>query len=324
MRTAGNPIKENAFRTPPYKRHRLVMPVYIPNCKGYYEDALRIFEICLDSLTSTICKDTMDVTIIDNGSMSDVRQIVDPYLECGLIDQYLRNNINRGKADAIIGVAKSCYEPFITIADADVLFLPGWISRVEKIYESFPQAGNVCPFPAPNLRHHHTVSTWFNHFSSIHCGAVVAGETLKKLEETLGIADFFVPSEFVSQWYVSHRNGVKAIIGAGHFVATYRRSVFDDLRYRPMCYGLKGGLRELEKELDRQGLSRLSCTENYVLHMGNKLEDWMNVEKNQVNEHGECNLILSSPTTLSKFIPGYMRGILMRAIQIFDLMRKKR
>jgi hypothetical protein len=279
MRTSGNPIKESSAETPQFKRHRLIMPVYIPNDEGYYQDAFKIFTICIESLLATIHPSRMDITIIDNASIPKVREYLEPKLESGQIDQYIGNAVNRGKADAIIGQAKASYESLITIADADVLFLPGWLDAIESIYHSFPDTGVVCPFPTPNLAHFHCTSTWINNWFSIHRGQIVPPVELLDLEQKIG-AKIFSEKDLKVQRYAV-RNGCKAIIGAGHFVATYRGDVFASLPYQAQRRGLKGGLRQIESHVDRLGLSRLSDLKTSVMHMGNKYEEWMQVRQSE-------------------------------------------
>lgn len=318
MRGSGNPIKVNQVTTPEFKRHRLIIPVYIPEVTGYYRDAMKIFEICVQSVLATTNRQQVDITIIDNASIPDVRELVQPYVEKGLIDQYLQNSVNRGKADAIIGHAKSCYEPFVTISDADVLFRQGWLSAIEEIYREFPAAGVVCPFPTPYLRHHHCVSTWLNHSWQIRRSSVIDKETLLDLEEKIGAIQMS-DRDLKSQFYVRKKTST-AILGAGHFVATYRQCVFRNLDYTGSRYGLKKGLREIEAEVDRIGLSRLSCPENRVFHMGNLIEDWMrapSVETTHVDSPFET-LRLSRPWTASTYLPGWMRQLLARLLLVGD------
>ena len=281
MRTAGNPVKIHEQRTPEFKRHRLIMPVYIPSQLGYYRDALRIFKKCVQSLVNTTNRDTLDITIIDNASIPEVYHFVEPLLRSRHIDRYVRNSINRGKADAIIAQAKASYEPFVTIADADVLFQPDWLSQIEQVFHAFPDAGAVCPFPAMHLRHYHCVSTWINHFLNVKRRACVNEHELNALEKTTGPQRHLSDADYHEQWSISNGN-VVALIGAGHFVATYRRSVFDHLTYRPRRFHLRGGLAEIEAHVDELGFSRLSCVRNHVLHMGNVWEEWMSTKDSNV------------------------------------------
>jgi hypothetical protein len=324
MRTSGNPIKENNSKTPPYKRHRIIMPVFIPHQDDFYRDALQIFRICIDSLIATVSLEHVSITVIDNASIPEVGEYLLPLLNAGKIDQYLRNTVNRGKADAIIGHAKSCYEPFITISDADVLFLPGWLARIEKVYCAFPQAGVVCPFPAPNLRYLHCNSTWINHLGRLHGGKVVPDDTFDELEQTLGLPGFYTAAERRIQ--ISLKPAIEqhqVLIGAGHFVACYRKCIFDRMYYTPKRQGLKSGLRDIEATVDRLGLSRLSIGENAVKHMGNLWEPWMLVPERDNREN--CSISISDVPrmTFSRLLPSWLKVWIISPFYLLDKMKRR-
>jgi glycosyltransferase involved in cell wall biosynthesis len=295
------------------------MPVYIPSQLGYYRDAFKIFKACVDSLVKTTDRDALDITIIDNASIPEVYQYVEPLLKSRDVDRYIHNSINRGKADAIIAQAKASYEPFVTISDADVLFLPGWLHQVEEIYQAFPDSGVVCPFPAVHLRHYHCVSTWFNHFLRIKRGPCVNEHDLITFERTIGPQKHLSESDYRAQWSISNGN-VVALIGAGHFVATYRRSAFDEFTYKPRRFRLRGGLAEIEAHVDALGFSRLSCVRNHVLHMGNVWEEWMgnNIPKVEIRSDQKISLDVCRRGSWARWMPGSVRATVAYLLLAYD------
>ncbi|MFZ2904627.1 MAG: glycosyltransferase family 2 protein [Cyclobacteriaceae bacterium] len=270
MRTEGNPIKQNPALKGGYKRHRIIMPVYIPNHEGYYKDAFAIFELCLQSLIDTTDRAHVNISIINNASVPEVDELVKGKLATGEVDQYVYNQVNRGKADAIVGLAKASYEPFITIADADVLFGSNWLYEIEKVIYDFPLAGAVSPFPAPNLKFTFTSSVWISNFFTIKRAKVVSDHDLLKFEESLGISGFFKQEDIKQQYYLKGKL-TKAIVGSGHFVCTYRRDIFCFLDFKPTKMGLKGGLKIIDENVDRLAFWRLSVLAPKVYHMGNVL-----------------------------------------------------
>jgi len=239
MRTDGNPIKLNPNLCA-YKTHRIIMPVYIPNEEGYYRDAFKIFTLSVNSLLNTISLERTNITIINNASIEKVDEFIRGLQENKLIDQYIYNIVNRGKADAIIGAAKASYEPLITITDADVLFQPGWIQELETAYCNNPRAGNICPYPALHLRHYSNSSTWAGNLFQVKRNKVVDTDTLKWLSHTLR-EDMFEYRDLNNQYYIV-KGGKTYLLGAGHFVAMYRRRIFDALPKQASLSGLKGGL----------------------------------------------------------------------------------
>lgn len=282
MRTSGNPVKASP-QLCGYKRHRIVVPVYIPNETGYYRDALRIFEISLKTLIATVDREKVNITVVDNASISDVYRIVAPYVHEGRVDQYLRNAVNRGRADVLISVAKSAFEPFVTTADGDALFEHGWLDAVESVYSKFPMAGVVCPYPLPTQRHMHTSSTWLSQITRVRHGAVADANDMREFALSLDVPDFFSAEDYRAQWHLM-KDGAAALIGAGHFVATYRQVVFRALEHRPSLLAARGN-RHIEECVDGLGLLRLSLPRAYVRHMGNVMEE---------SFAGRCDEILRS------------------------------
>ncbi len=322
MRSSNNPIKLSpALKS--YKLHRVIMPVYIPSESDYYKDAFNIFKISLGTLLNTTSRDLVNITIINNSCIEKVDSFVRQLYNQGQIDQYIINKSNRGKADSIISAAKGSYEPFLTISDADVFFEKDWLYQIQTIFEAFPKAGVVCPFPAPNLKFRATASTWLWGLFNIRIkySNIVNSRELDFFAKSIGIENFFHKSDYAGQFYLS-KNGVKALIGSGHFVATYRRSVFKTLKYKPELMGLRGGLIKIEEQVDNLGLLSLSSPRSKVKHMGNKKEAWMKVElisPSSVNTSMDNDIQF----TLLRLVPSYVKKILLKSISVFFILRRK-
>ena len=124
MRKGVNPEKLKNEKNHQYK-HRVIMPVYIPNTEEeYYKQSVEVFRFSLRSLIETINPETTAITIIDNNSIKEVNDIINLNLE--YIDKKVSYSDNKGKVYAVLNEMRSCYEPFVTCTDADVLFLRGW------------------------------------------------------------------------------------------------------------------------------------------------------------------------------------------------------
>ncbi len=284
------------------------MPIYIPNREGYYSEAYDIFTKSISSLIHTVSSRYVNITLINNASISEVDDFARNLQNDGKIDTYIKHSVNRGKADSIVGAAKASFEPFITITDADVLFKNGWINEIDRAYENNFQAGVVAPFPAPNLKATFTVSTWLSlNPLKIRFGNIVSDKDLRFFAATLGIPDFFNQRDLSHQFYYVVNRSEPYLIGSGHFVATYRREVFERLEYKATNMGLKGGLRLIEQTVDRLGLRRISVQKYMVHHMGNRLEPWIESEFNNVMSAEPENQILGS--TRPPFHPVWTRHI---------------
>ena len=112
--------------------HQIVIPVHIPNLKGYFKHSFRILELNLNSLFKTTHKKTY-FTIVNNGSCKEVENYLLGLFNQGLIHELI-NTTAIGKLNAILkGIVGHNFE-FITISDSDVLFLNNWQNETYKVY----------------------------------------------------------------------------------------------------------------------------------------------------------------------------------------------
>lgn len=282
MRVGSNPLRRMKV-LPPYRRHRIIVPVYIPHQDDYFKDALEIFRMSLASLLATIDPAHTAITIIDNACIPEVEALVLPELAAGRIDRYVQHQVNRGKSDPVVGELKASYEPLLTIADSDVLFLHGWQRQIEQVYVDFPDAVAVSPSPAPNLIHYTVASTWLRTALGLRLrlGQAVSGEDLDQFEASVGKPIFDAECRR-HQFLVQGRHGHQALLGAGHFVIAFRRECFHDFRYAPGLEGTGSGDKLVDVHVDRSGGLRLATPQAWVKHMGNVAEAWMRFRLAQI------------------------------------------
>lgn len=275
MRQGINPGKVE-YDLEPFKRHRVVIPVYIPDQKGYFRDSVEILRLCLESL----CRTTggqVSITVISNGSIPEVTALLRSFFNAGRIDQVVLNDHNWGKIDAVLTAAHGRFEDLLTIADHDVLFLPGWTDEVERIFRAFPEAGFVTPSPNPSLTYLHTSATILSAAlrRELAFEQVVPARDLDLFARSIGRPDYFSPEHRRSQMIVK-RDGVSACVGGGHFVFTLRREVVDHLSHHPVLAALGAGMTSrFDDPPDAMGVWRLATTRAYARHMGNVPEPWM-------------------------------------------------
>ena len=74
---------------------------------------------------------------------------------------------------------------------------------------------------------------------------------------------------------IENNQNDRAIVGSGHFVATYRKELFHEITTY-LAFKL-GGISEeyLDKSALKFGLWRLTTIDNYAYHLGNVNEEWM-------------------------------------------------
>ena len=110
---------------------------------------------------------------------------------------------------------------------------------------------------------------------------------------------------------------ISAILGANHFVATYRKEVFNVNNVFPEDKFRKGDEEFfLDSSADKLGFYRLSTQSSFAFHMGNKMDEFIaqvNFDpKNKIEGAAFLNLKLARQTK----IPYLVRTT------IFNLLRK--
>ncbi|MGH9846613.1 MAG: glycosyltransferase family A protein [Blastocatellia bacterium] len=284
MRVGANPAKSQTGLGG-YGLHRIIVPVYIPHLEGYFEHAIEVLRLCLESLRITASKKAA-ITVVSNGCAPVA---VEELKRLEWIDQLILNQQNRGKIDAAVTAARGSYEPLVTITDCDVLFRDGWIEAVEEVFQTFPECGYVCPFPSPAGAWHHTSATLLGALARAELGyeKVVDNADLDRFAHSIGRLDLYKPEHRNAQLIV-RRQGRIACIGAGHFTCTLRREVLAGMPGEPSLKAIEGQseLRWLDLPPDAMGFWRLSTPRAWVHHMGNIPEPWMHEELAALLEQG--------------------------------------
>ncbi|CAN1542250.1 Glyco_tranf_GTA_type domain containing protein [Flavobacteriaceae bacterium] len=275
MRVGSNPYKDKIQPVSDYF-HQVIIPVYIPNQEGYFKDSFEILTLCLDSLFKTIHSKTF-VTIVNNGSCIEVVDYLNNLFLKNIIQEVIHTT-NIGKLNAILKGISGNNFPLITISDSDVLFLNGWQEASYSVFEAFPKAGAVCPTPSSRSLRTYTANVYWDLFFSnkVKCTQVVNPDALQMFGLSVGDVNFYNLVQLKKYLTVTNADK-KAVVGAGHFVCTYRAEVFNDLKSRFTKYKLGGNSEGqfLDIPVVKKGFWRLSTADNYAYHMGNVIEDWM-------------------------------------------------
>jgi hypothetical protein len=273
MRIGFNPYKDQPQEASEYI-HQIIIPVFIPCHEGYFANSLQIFKLCLKSLFATIHSKTF-ITIVNNGSDAIVVDYLDSLFQDRKIHELI-HTANIGKLNAILkGLAGNNIE-LVTIADSDVLFLSNWQQETDKIFKTIPRAGVVGIVPQ-----YRTFMTrcenilwdkWYD--KNLKFLPVKNPEALLLFYKSVGWEDCIPAYQKLGLGYETP-NGLKVYLGSGHFVATYKKDMFDEM----ITYiGFKmGGLSEdyLDQCPLKKDYWRLTTYDNFAYHMGNVFEDWM-------------------------------------------------
>lgn len=275
MRIGFNPNKDKVIAFNNFF-HQVIIPVYIPHQKDYFKDSFQILKYCLESLFKTSHKNTY-YTVVNNGSCNEVVNYLNTLHQGGRIHEVIHTSAI-GKLNAILkGLVGQNFQ-LVTITDADVLFLNDWQKETYKIFNNFPKAGVVSTTPNSKLIRYLTSNIIFERGISnqLKFTKVKNPEAMKAFARSIENLDLF--NNYHLEKYLTIANGkVKAVIGAGHFVATYRDGIFSNFKEKSSKHSLGGESERvlLDKPIIDNGYWRLSTEDNYTYHMGNTIEDWM-------------------------------------------------
>ncbi|HEX8269186.1 MAG TPA: glycosyltransferase family A protein [Flavobacterium sp.] len=275
MRKGFNPHKDKPQQDMEYFHH-VIIPVYLPDEAGYFVDGLQILKYCLTSLLKTVHSKTF-ITVVNNGSSEQVRKYLDELHALKRI-QELIHTTNIGKINAVTKGLVGHLFPLVTISDADVLFLNGWQKETYKVFNAFPKAGAICPTPSSKSFRTFTYNIWFDLFFSkkLQFTAVKNRDALTAFAESIGNSQMY-NKHHLENYMTVEAKGIKAVVGAGHYLTTYKSEVFEPLPAKHSNYFL-GGISEremLDVPVIKKGFWRLSTEDNFAYHMGNVAESWM-------------------------------------------------
>jgi hypothetical protein len=273
MRKGNNPYKDSELEQTGFS-HQVIMPVYIPHLHSYFKDALKILDLSLKSLIKTSHSNTL-LTVVNNGSCKEVKNYLDSLWEENKIHEVIHTT-NIGKMNAAFKGAVGHKIPLVTITDADVLFLNNWQTETLSIFNNFTKAGVVGLIPQFLSYQYNCENLLFNNFlnRNVHFTKVKKPEALAKFYKSIGWDESY-PKERLQFTLCIKKKNIKACIGTGHVVSTFKREVLDQGEFSSN-YKMGG---DSEANLDslpsKLGYSSLTTYDNLAFHMGNVWEQWM-------------------------------------------------
>jgi len=318
LRNGVNPQKLKNEKLPLFL-HRVIVPVYIPNLEdAYYLNHLEVFERFLGQLIRTINPQTTAITLINNNSCAKIAGVIDKYRPA--IDKLVWYAENKGKVFPVVQEARATAEAFITITDADVLFYEGWEQAVFTVFASCPKAGVVAPLPSPALAFYENTAVFTDQYLT---GGIAYQKILSDADAELYLAgmgnDSLLNRENRKYSWKERQYVLKnanALIGCGHFVATYRSELFEAKKNQPLIKFKNGLEREFIDSLsDEKGYYRLSTVETYAYHMANNLDEhsrsFILEKENKVSE----DLIQRAGYSTRSLLPWKLRKLVFRIIK---------
>ena len=315
MRVGFNPNKDKQLDKSSYN-HQVIVPVYIPNQEGYFADSFQILQFCLESLFKTSHAKTY-FTIVNNGCSPAVVNYLNHLHKEGKIQEVIHTSAI-GKLNAVLKGLTGHQFDLITIADADVLFLNNWQKATYEVFETFPKAGVVCTTPSSKSFNNKTFNIFFENLFSqkLRFTLVKNPKALQHFATSIGNPAFYNTTHLKKYLTISNKQ-IRAVVGAGHFVATYRSEVFSDLGITASPFSLGGDSEAhlLDLPVIAKGYWRLSTADNYTYHLGNKAEHWMNdVFLSLVIETEIIGFVLHSTLAKQSKITYWLKNVLLKKI----------
>lgn len=271
MRVGINPAKLNSKIEKKY-HHRIIVPVFIPNFDGYFQNLFEVIKVCIESAYLTQ-HGRSAITVVDNASCPEVNSWLREKFNSGQIETLITHAENIGKVDAIVGAARSCREEIITLTDCDILFKNGWQEEVEKLFMKFEKAGSVAPFPVARHLFYHTSSTLKSVMTKELDFCFLATDEDDQIRDVYESYGWNYEKSYDGLLPLVSSKGHRAVIGSGHQVITIRREVFFEMPLDPsfVKIGSNSETVWIDEPINNFGYWRLSTVKNWVSHMGNNL-----------------------------------------------------
>ena len=228
MRIGHNPHKDEVILQSNYL-HQVVIPVYIPHQEGYFKDSLRILQLCLQSLLKTVHSRTF-ITVVNNGSCKPVIEYLDKVYQNSQIQELIHTE-NIGKINAILKGLTGNNIELVTIADADVLFLDSWQVATTDVFRALPRAGVVGIVPQFNMFKNKSGNVIFDNLFNrkLKFIPIQSTEGLIRFYNSIGW-DRSYNKDYLKYGLGLEHNKVKVYVGCGHFVATYKKQMFQEMK----------------------------------------------------------------------------------------------
>lgn len=274
MRKNYNPNKDQ-FHFQNSFLHQVIIPIYVSENDEFHKDSFSILKICLESLFKTTHKRTF-FTCVNNGSKPEVREYLKTLFDLGKIHEVIHTD-NIGKVNSIIKGIKGHNFEIVTISDSDVLFLEGWQEECYSMFKNFKKLAALSTSPNPKLLKFHTwnLIQEFLFSKRLRFTCVEDPDGLKQFADSISNFNLFKPCHYQKNLSLSINDKV-GVLGAGHFVVTYRGELFEDLALKYVNFKLGGDSEgKLDELVSKKGCWRLSTSKSYSLHMGNIEEPWM-------------------------------------------------
>ena len=288
MRTGHNPAKSSlpAYQPQPRAVARLV---YIPHTAGYFQDALRIFTLQVNSLRANTGA-PFDLLVFDNGSAPEVKTELLRMQQEGLIDHVISSRHNLGKTGAINWIFSALPNELICYTDSDVYFRPGWFEASQVLLNNFDRVGLVTTQPCFNniireeMRAHHALQNNPDYqLEEMDADPAAAEEYAHGIGASEELRSIISQKRFIT---LRHRpSQAQAVLGASHMQFLARRAVMQQVLPLPAAWALhRDEDRQLQLRIDQLNYLEISTLQPLVFHMGNQVDEAVQTEARRLGQ----------------------------------------
>jgi glycosyltransferase involved in cell wall biosynthesis len=293
MRTGHNPAKSSL---PAYQPQTLAVAslVYIPHTAGYFQDALRIFALQVNSLRANTGA-PFDLLVFDNGSAPEVKTELLRMQQEGLIDHVISSRHNLGKTGAINWIFSSLPNELICYTDSDVFFRPGWFEASQALLNNFDRVGLVTAQPCFNniireemSAHHALQNNPAYQVEEVEADPTAAEEYAHGIGANEELRAVIFQKRFVTLCNLQSR--VQAVLGASHMQFLARRSVMQQVLPLPAAWALhRDEDRQLQLRIDQLKYLEISTLQPLVFHMGNQIDEAVQTAAHRLDQINSSN-----------------------------------
>jgi glycosyltransferase involved in cell wall biosynthesis len=247
--------------------------------EGYWQESLDVLHLFFDSLFRNT-NHPFDLIVFDNGSCEQVRDYLCELGGKGKIQYLILSDYNLGKLGAMDFMFRVAPGKYVSFADSDVYFRPGWLDASLEVMKIFPEAGQVTALPTADKATDNCDSTYrgIERDPSIRTekGGLIPERFVEAHRLSIGKSrDNYYEAIGERNEIRIKRDGLSTYASAQDFQFTTRRRIIeevlplevtDDEEYHDPIYS-----PVFESRIDSLGYWRLSTVDYLVHHIGNTM-----------------------------------------------------
>jgi len=283
-RVGRHPMKKgDGSSTPQMKTLSITTLVHIPETSGYWEESLKVLDLCISSIHEHTGKE-FDLYVFDNGSCSEVKEYLLNQQKIGRIQFLTFSQENVRKTGGLKSLLLQAEGDFVAYLDSDAYVLPGWLDKSVEILKTFNDVGQVTAIPlARNKIDMNPELLKVEGCSNISISKgnnKIPEEFVKAHAKSIGVDYKVYCKDRLNnrEDILIEKNKISAIMGSVDFQFTTTKTVINNIYQSDIDIpDLRGDdiyIPIWEYKMQNSGYLMLSTNEYLVHHIGNKIPDF--------------------------------------------------